>query len=186
MMRLFEKYKKEVVPKLMEKLGYKNPMAVPRIEKVVVNVGFGRLIVGKTKEEQQKIIEAISQDLALITGQKPIITKAKKSISGFKVGKGMPLGAKVTLRRKRMYDFLERLIHIALPRTRDFKGIDLKSFDKKGNLTIGIKEHITFPEISPEKSKIMFGLEVTIVVRAKNREEAIELFKLLGFPIKST
>ena len=120
----------------------------------------------------------------MISGQKPIITKARKSISGFKVKKGQPLGAKVTLRGKRMYDFLERLIYIALPRSRDFKGIDQKSLDKSGNLTIGIKEHVCFPEISLEKVKFIFGLEVTIVTNAKKREHALELFKLLGFPIK--
>lgn len=183
-MRLLEKYKKEVVPAMMKKLGYKNLMAVPKIEKVIVNTGFGRLVTGKTADEQKKIVEAIANDLALITGQKPIITKAKTSISGFKTKKGMPLGAKVTLRRKRMYDFLERLIHIALPRSKDFQGIDLKSFDRKGNLTIGIKEHIAFPEVSPEKVKNIFGLEITIVTNSKRKEEGIELLKLMGFPIK--
>lgn len=183
-MRLLEKYKKEVVPAMMKKLGYKNLMAVPKIEKVIVNTGFGRLVTGKTADEQKKIVEAIANDLALITGQKPIITKAKTSISGFKTKKGMPLGAKVTLRRKRMYDFLERLIHIALPRSKDFQGIDLKSFDRKGNLTIGIKEHIAFPEVSPEKVKNIFGLEITIVTNSKRKEEGIELLTLMGFPIK--
>lgn len=183
-MRLLEKYKKEVVPVMMKKFGYKNLMAVPKIEKVIVNTGFGRLVTGKTADEQKKIVEAIANDLALITGQKPIITKAKTSISGFKTKKGMPLGAKVTLRRKRMYDFLERLIHIALPRSKDFQGIDLKSFDRKGNLTIGIKEHIAFPEVSPEKVKNIFGLEITIVTNSKRKEEGIELLKLMGFPIK--
>lgn len=183
-MRLLEKYKKEVVPAMMKKFGYKNLMAVPKIEKVIVNTGFGRLVTGKTADEQKKIVEAIANDLALITGQKPIITKAKTSISGFKTKKGMPLGAKVTLRRKRMYDFLERLIHIALPRSKDFQGIDLKSFDRKGNLTIGIKEHIAFPEVSPEKVKNIFGLEITIVTNSKRKEEGIELLKLMGFPIK--
>jgi large subunit ribosomal protein L5 len=183
-MRLKEKYQKEVVPRMMEIFKYKNKMAVPKIEKVVVNVGFGKLVSGKTQEEQKKIANAILEDLALITGQKPIFTKARKSISTFKVKKGMILGAKVTLRGKRMYDFLERVIHIALPRTKDFQGISEKSFDKKGNLTIGIPEHIAFPEISPEKVEISFGLEITIVTNAKKREEAITLFRLLGFPIK--
>jgi len=184
-MRLMEKYEKEVIPKMMERFGYKNKMAVPKIEKVVVNCGFGRLLYGKTPAEKEKIYNEVLDNLALICGQRPVLTKARKSISGFKIRKGMPLGAKVTLRKKRMYDFLERLIHIALPRSRDFQGILPKSFDKNGNLTIGIKEHIAFPEIDPEKASHIFGLEVTIVTNAKSREEGLELLKLLGFPIKS-
>lgn len=183
-MRLIEKYKKEVIPKMMEKFSYKNPYQVPKIEKVVLNVGFGRLVAGKTKEEQEKIIQAILEDLTLIAGQKPILTLAKKSISQFKITKNQPIGAKVTLRRKRMFDFLERLIHIALPRSKDFKGIEQKCFDQKGNLNIGIREHIAFPEISIEKVREIFGLQITIVTNAKSREEAIELFSLLGFPLK--
>jgi len=183
--RLPEKYKKEVIPQMMEEFGYKNIMAVPKIEKVVVNTGFGRLITDKTSEEQKKIFEAILEDLSLITGQRPVLTRAKKSISGFKIRQGLPIGAEVTLRGKRMFDFLERLINIALPRSRDFQGIDLKSFDKKGNLTIAIREHITFPEILPEKAKNIFGLEITVVTTAKKREEGVELLKLLGFPIKA-
>lgn len=185
MMPLKEKYEKEVIPEMIKKFGYKNKMAVPKIEKVMVNTSFAKLISGKSSEEAEKIQEAILNDLALICGQKPIVTKAKKSISGFKLKKGKVIGAKVTLRRKRMYDFLERLIHIALPRSRDFQGIDQKSFDKKGNLTIGIREHIVFPEVSPEKVKNIFGLEVTIVTTAKTQREGIELLKLMGFPIKS-
>ncbi len=180
-----EKYKKEVIPTMMERFGYTNPMAVPRIEKVLVNTGFGKLISGKSSDERKKIQEAILHDLALICGQWPTLTKAKKSIAGFKIRKGMSLGAMVTLRRKRMNDFLERLINIVLPRLRDFQGIDPKSFDRNGNLTIGIKEHIAFPEISPEKVKNIFGLEITVVTTAKTREEGIELLKLLGFPIKA-
>jgi len=182
--RLKEKYEKEVVPKMMEIFGYKNKMAVPRIEKVVINTSFGKFVAGKTSEEQKKIQESVLNDLALISGQKPILTLAKKSISGFKVKKGMPLGAKVTLRKKRMYDFLERLINIALPRSRDFKGIDQKSFDKNGNLTIPFQEQIAFPEILPEQTKFIFGFEVTVATTAKKREEGITLLKLLGFPIK--
>jgi len=184
MLRLFEKYKKEVVPAMKEKFGYKNVMAVPKIEKAVVNTGFGRLVVGKTSEEQKKISNLILNDLSLICGQRPILTKAKKSISTFKIRKGMEIGAVVTLRGRKMYDFLDRLIHIALPRSRDFRGIEQKSFDKKGNLTIGIKEHMIFPEVSPEKAKTIFGFEITIVTTAKTREESIELLKLMGFPIK--
>ena len=183
--KLKDKYKKEVVPAMMKKFGYKNPMAVPRIEKVVVNTGFGRLIAGKTSEEQKKIYTAILEDLALICGQRPVLTSAKKAISGFKIREGMSIGTMVILRKKKMYDFLERLIYIGLPRTRDFRGIDLKSFDREGNLTISIKEHIIFPEISPEEAKAIFGFEITVVTTAKKREEGIALLRLLGFPIKS-
>jgi len=185
MLHLKDKYHKEVIPEMMRRFGYKNGMAVPKVEKVVLNTGFGRLVSGKTSEEQKKIQEAILEDMALIAGQKPIFKKAKKSISGFKVRQGMIIGAAVTLRKRKMYDFLERLINIALPRVRDFRGIDIKNFDQKGNLTIGIKEHIVFPEISPEKSKNIFGLEITVVTTAKSKEEGIELLKLLGFPIKT-
>jgi large subunit ribosomal protein L5 len=184
-MNLKEKYEKEVLPKMMKKFGYKNKMSVPKIEKVVINVGFGKLISEKDSQEQKKIQEAILEDLAQISGQRPVLTKAKKSISGFKLRKGLPIGAKVTLRRKKMYDFLERLINFGLPRSRDFWGIPENSVDKNGNLTIGIKEHIAFPEISPEKTKFIFGFEVTVVTNAKDREKGLELFKLMGFPIKT-
>ncbi len=183
--KLPEKYKKEVIPQMKEKFGYTNKMAVPKIEKVVVNTGFGRLIADKTSEEQKNFFEAILEDFSLITGQRPVLTRAKKSISGFKIRQGLPIGAQVTLRGKRMFDFLERLINIGLPRSRDFQGIDSKSFDKEGNLTIAIREHITFPEILIEKAKNIFGLEITVVTTAKKREEGIELLKLLGFPIKA-
>jgi len=185
MLQLKEKYQKEVIPSMMQKFGYTNKMAVPKIEKVVINTGFGRQISGKTSEEQKKIQDFILEDLSLICGQRPILTRAKKSISGFKIRKGMPVGAAVILREKMMINFLERLIHLALPRSRDFRGIDSKSVDKEGNLTISIQEHIAFPEISPEKAKFIFGLEITIVTTAKSKEEGIELLRLLGFPIKS-
>jgi large subunit ribosomal protein L5 len=184
MLRLQEKYQKETIPAMKEKFGYENIMAVPRVERVVLNTGFGRLIAGKTAEEQKKILDNILNDLSLIAGQRAILTKAKKSISGFKVRQGMAIGAKATLRRKKMDDFLDRLIHIALPRSRDFRGIDSKSVDKNGNLTIGIREQIAFPEISPEKTSFIFGFEITVVTTAKNREEGLELLKQLGFPIK--
>lgn len=183
-MRLKEKYTKEVIPAMMEKFGCKNKMAVPKIEKVVINTGFGRLIAGKTSDEQKKIEETILEDLSLISGQRPILTKAKKSIAGFKIRQGMLIGAMNTLRGAKMYDFLERIIHIAFPRSRDFRGIDLKSFDGKGNLTIAVKEHIVFPEVLPEKTRIIFGFEITIVTTAKTQEEGIELLRLMGFPIK--
>ena len=182
--KLSEKYAKEVIPEMMKKFGYKNTMAVPKIKKVVVNTGFGRLISGKTSEEQKKIYSAILEDLSLITGQKPVLKKSKKSISGFKTREGLPIGAAIILRGKMMDDFLQRLIHLVLPRSRDFQGIDPNSFDNDGNLTIGVKEHIVFLEVSPEKSKNIFGLEITIVTNAKTKEEGIKLLKLLGFPIK--
>jgi large subunit ribosomal protein L5 len=184
MLNLKDKYQKEVILKMKEKFGYKGVMAVPKIEKVVINTGYGRRVSEKTKDEQRKIIDSILEDISLICGQRAIKTLAKKSISSFKIRQGMPIGAKATLRKGKMNDFLERLIHVVFPRTRDFKGIPLKSFDDQGNLTLAIKEHITFPEVSPEKVRNIFGLEVTISTTAKKKEEAIELFKLLGFPIK--
>ena len=186
MLRLREKYNKEVVPAMMKKFGYKSIMAVPRIKRVVVNAGFGRLVSEKTSQEKKKILEDIFRDLALITGQKPIATKAKKSIAGFKLRQGSIIGAKTTLRKQKMYDFLDRLIHIALPRTRDFRGISLESIDKNGHLTIGIKEHIVFPELSDENIKRVFGFEVTVNTNSRTREEAVELFKLLGFPLENS
>ncbi len=182
--KLKDKYTKEAVPAMKKKFGYKNIMAVPKIDKVAINTSFGRMITEKTSDEKKKIKEAILNDLSLITGQRPILTKAKKSISSFKLREGMEIGAKVTLRKKKMYDFLERLIHITLPRSRDFQGINPKSIDKEGNLTMSIKEHISFPEISPEKTKFLFGFELTVVTTAKNKEQGLELFKLLGFPMK--
>jgi len=184
MLRLQDKYQTEVVPKMMERFGYKNKMMVPKIEKVVINTGIGKLLQGIDPAKRSSVIKELSSELALISGQKPVLTRAKKAISGFKIKKGSPVGLKVTLRGDRMYDFLERLINFALPRSRDFQGIKSSAIDKEGNLTIGIKEHIVFPEIQPEKSKIIFGLEVTSVSNAKTREEAIELFRLMGFPIK--
>jgi large subunit ribosomal protein L5 len=184
MMSLKEKYNKEVAPAMMKKFGNSSIMAVPRIEKVSVNTGFGRLVVGKTNDEQKKLANAIADDLTLICGQKAVVTIAKKSIATFKTRVGMPMGAMVTLRGEKMYSLLERLVNVALPRTRDFRGIDEKSFDKSGNLNIAIKENLVFPEISPEKSKSIFGLQVTVVVKSGTKEEKVELLKLLGFPIR--
>jgi large subunit ribosomal protein L5 len=184
MIRLIEKYKKEVVPVMQEKFGYKSTMTVPQVKKVIVNTGFGSQISNKTSEEQKKIYKSILEDLTLICAQRPVLTQAKKSIAGFKTRKGLQIGAVVTLRGRKMYDFLDRLIHIGLPRSRDFRGIDQKSFDKEGNLTIPIKEHIVFPEVSPEKVKNIFGFEITIVTTAKTRKEGIELLRLMGFPIR--
>lgn len=182
-MRLFEKYKKEIVKKLKEKFGYKNDLSAPKLEKVVINVGVGKM--AQNQNFKDKILPEIEKDLSLIVAQKPVRTLAKKSIAGFKLREGQIVGLKVTLRRKRMYDFLEKLIKIVLPRVKDFQGIDLKKIDQSGNLTIGIKEHIVFPEIKPESLKVDFGLEISIVSNVKNREEAIEFYKLLGLPLKN-
>lgn len=184
MLKLKDKFQKEVIPQMMEKFGYKNVMTVPRVTKVVINTGFGSQIVSKTGEEQKKTLEAFLNDLTVICGQKAVGTRAKKSISTFKTRKGMVIGAKVTLRGQKAYDFLERLINVALPRSRDFRGIEKKSIDDKGNLTMAIKEHIAFPEISPEKVKQIFSFEITVVTSARNKEEGIALLRLLGFPIK--
>lgn len=184
MLRLREKYQKEAIPTMKEKFGYKNVMAIPKIQKVVVNVGFGKMINGKTTEERKKIENFIGKEISLITGQLPILTKAKQSISVFKLRRGVPIGMKVTLRGKRMYDFLERLINIVLPRVRDFRGISSSAIEERGNLNIGIREHIVFPEIPPEQAQFIFGFQITVVVNSATKETAAELFKLLGFPIK--
>ena len=178
MSRLQEKYRKTVVPALQKTFGIKNVMAVPKIEKVVINTGIGRIV------KEDKTIERISKDLTMILGQKPVFRKAKKSISGFKLRQGVNVGISITLRGKRMYDFLDRLISISLPRSRDFRGIDSKNFDKMGNLNFGIKESSIFPEVNYENFKDVFGLEITVVTTAKNRERGIELLRQIGFPIK--
>ena len=175
---ILEKYKKEVIPTMKEKFGYQNDLAVPRITKVAVNTGIGKAL------KDEKMQETISKDLAMITGQKPVSCLAKGAISGFKIRKGMKVGLKTTLRGKKMYEFLDRLVGATIPRIRDFRGLLEKSIDKEGNLTIGIKEHIVFPEIAHEDVRLIFGLEVTVVTNAKDRNEAVELFRLLGFPIK--
>src|SRR3989344_7748959 len=179
MTRLQEKYRKTVIPALQKTFGIENVMAVPKIEKVIVNTGIGRIA------KEDKTTERIEKDLTIIVGQKPVFKKAKKSISGFKLREGMNVGISVTLRGKRMYDFMDRLIAIALPRSRDFRGIEAKNFDKMGNLNLGIKESSIFPEINYENVKDVFGLEVTVVTTAKNREKGIELLKQMGLPIKS-
>lgn len=186
MIGLKEKYNKEVIPEMMKRFGYKNVMAVPKIEKVTINTGIGRAIAQKTSQEQKEMIEKFSNDLSLIAGQRPVVCRAKKSISAFKTREGMPLGLKVVLRSAKMYDFLTRLISLALPRSRDFRGIDQKAIGSDGNLTIGIREHIIFPEILAENVRQIFGLEAIIVTTAKTREEGLELLKLMGFPIKES
>jgi large subunit ribosomal protein L5 len=170
------KYTAEVVPALKEQFGYKNVMQVPRLEKIVVNIGLGEALTNA------KAVDAAVGDLALITGQRAIVTKAKKSIATFKVREGNPIGAKVTLRGERMWDFLERLTRVALPRIRDFRGISGKSFDGRGNYTLGLKEQLSFPEIEFDKIDRLRGLEITIVTTAKSDEESKKLLALLGMP----
>ncbi len=179
-MRLKELYKKQIVPKLKERFGYKNNLEAPRLEKVVVNVGFGR------HSKEKTYINNIESSLTRITGQKPIFTKAKKSISSFKIREGMVIGAAVTLHGQRMYDFVEKLISIAFPRVRDFRGISAKSVDQSGNLTVGFREHLAFPEISADEVDKIHGLEVSIATTAKTHKEGLELFTLMGFPFKKT
>lgn len=178
MSSLLVKYRKEVIPAMQKKFGIENVMAVPRIEKVVINVGIGKV----TKDD--KFIEKIVRDLGLLSGQKPVFRKAKQSISGFKSREGTNIGLMVTLRGNIMYDFMDRLVHVALPRSKDFRGIEQKNFDKFGNLNLGLKEHSIFPEIHYENLKDIFGLEVTVVTTTKDREMGIELLRLMGFPIK--
>ncbi|MDD4332727.1 MAG: 50S ribosomal protein L5 [Patescibacteria group bacterium] len=177
-MRLSEKYKKEILPKLKEKLGYKNNLEVPRLEKVVLNVGFGR------SYKEKAFIDNIVDTLEKISGQKPVLTKAKKSISAFKIREGLIIGAAVTLRGQRMYDFIEKLINITFPRVRDFRGISDKHIDRLGNITIGFKENLAFPEVKVENVDLVHGLEICIATTANTREDGLELFKLLGFPFK--
>lgn len=179
-MNLHEVYKKQVVPSLKEKFGYTNSLAVPRLEKIVVNVGTGK------NYRDDKVLSEIKSSVAVITGQKPVETFARKDISGFKIRMGTVNGLKVTLRGKRMYDFFERLVKLAFPRTRDFKGIATTSLDGKGNVNIGIKEHVVFPEIGSEEVRTIFGLEITIVTTAKNNEQALELLRTMGFPWQHT
>jgi len=177
-MKLQEKYKKKIIPAMKEKFGYSNIMEVPRLNKIVVNVGFGRHV------KEKAFIDSIISGLTRITGQKPIQTKAKKSISSFKVRKGMVIGACVNLRGWRMNDFADKLINISFPRIRDFRGLSDKAVDRNGNLTVGFKEHLAFPEIKADEVENIFGLEICLATTAKNREEGLELFKQLGFPFK--
>ena len=176
MSRLREKYVNEIVNDLIKKFEYKNKMQVPRVEKIVVNMGVGEA------KDNVKILESALNDLQLICGQKPIVCRAKKYISNFKLRENMPIGCKVTLRRNRMYDFMDKLLNVALPRVRDFRGVSEKSFDGKGNYTLGLKEHLIFPEIEYDKIDKIRGLEVIFVTTANTDEEARELLKFLGMP----
>lgn len=179
MARLKDKYLNEVVPGLQEKFNYTNVMAIPKLDKVVVNIGLGEAV------QNPKALDAAMQDLTLITGQKPIVTRAKKSIAGFKLREGMPVGVKVTLRGERMYEFVDRLLNVALPRVRDFRGVSPKSFDGRGNYSLGLKEQLIFPEIEYDKIDKLRGLEVVFATTAKTDEEGRELLKLLGMPFAS-
>lgn len=178
MTRLYNRYANEAVPALKAQFGYKNPMEIPRIEKVVVNVGLGEATANA------KLIENVCNEIGAITGQKAVVTRAKKSIASFKLRQGMPIGVMVTLRRDRMYEFLDRLVNIALPRVRDFRGVSPKAFDGKGNYALGIREQIIFPEIAVDKIEKIYGMNVCIVTSAKTDEEAHTLLKLLGMPFK--
>jgi large subunit ribosomal protein L5 len=173
---LKDKYKNEVAPALMSKFGYKSVMEIPRLEKVIVNVGVGEA------KENAKVLEAVVGDVAAITGQKPVITKAKKSIANFKLREGMPIGVKVTLRQDRMWEFVDRLFNIALPRVRDFRGINPDGFDGRGNYSLGIKEQLIFPEIEYDKVEKIRGMDICFVTTAKSDEEAKELLTLFGAP----
>ncbi|MBP3194504.1 MAG: 50S ribosomal protein L5 [Cardiobacteriaceae bacterium] len=178
MSRLEEIYKKEIVPALQQKLGLGNIMQVPRLQKITLNMGVGEAVADK------KIMDNAVRDLSLITGQKPIITKSKKSIAGFKIRDGWPIGCKVTLRRDKMYEFLDRLINISIPRTRDFRGLSAKSFDGRGNYSFGVKEQIIFPEIDFEKTDAIRGMDITFTTTAANDEQAKALLDAFGFPFR--
>lgn len=178
MARLKQYYLEEVVPALMDRMGYTNVMQVPRVEKIVVNMG-----VGEAKEDP-KALESASQDMAIITGQRPVVTKAKKSVAAFKVREGMPVGCKVTLRGNRMWHFLDRLVNIALPRVRDFRGISPDAFDGRGSYSLGLREQLMFPEISYDDIDKIRGMDITVVTTAETDEEARELLTLLGMPFR--
>ena len=179
MARLHDQYKAEIVPKLKEKFGYKNVMQVPKLSKVVVNMGLGDAI------ENVKVIETAAAEISTITGQKTVVTKARKSIANFKLREGVPIGVMVTLRRDRMYHFLDKLISIALPRVRDFKGVSPRGFDGRGNYTLGIKEQIMFPEVNYDKIDKIRGMNITIVTTARTDEEGLELLRLMGMPFRA-
>ena len=178
MIQLKEFYINTVVPDLREKLGVKSNMAVPRITKVTVNMGIGEANIDK------KLLDKAIEDLTLISGQKPLITKTRKSVASFKIRDGIPIGCKTTLRKNRMYDFIQRLLGVAIPRERDFRGLDAKSFDGKGNFSLGIKEHIIFPEIDYDKIDKIRGMDISITTSAKTDQEGIMLLKAMKFPFK--
>ncbi len=176
MARLKDLYVKEIVPALMEKFQYKNVMEVPKLEKVVINMGVG------DAKENPKFLEGAVNDLSIISGQKPVVTQAKKSVSNFKLREGMKIGAKVTLRGDRMYEFVDKLLNVALPRVRDFRGVSARSFDGRGNYSLGIREQLIFPEISYDRVEKVRGMDIVFVTTAKTDEESSEFLKLLGMP----
>jgi large subunit ribosomal protein L5 len=177
--RLKERYQKEVAPAIAKEFGIKNPMAIPRVQKIVLNMGMGEAIANA------KILDTAAEELRTITGQKPVITKAKKSIASFKLRQGMPIGVMVTLRGERMYEFLDRFVSIALPRVRDFRGVSPKAFDGRGNYTIGVREQLIFPEIDFNKVDKLRGMNITIITSARNDEQARSLLKGLGMPFRT-
>jgi large subunit ribosomal protein L5 len=177
--RMLEKYKAQVIPALTKQFSYKNPMQVPRLQKIVINMGLGAAVANP------KIIDTAVEDLKLISGQKPIVTRAKKAIANFKLREGIPIGAMVTLRSKRMWEFFDRLVSLGLPRTRDFKGVSRKAFDGKGNYTLGLKEQIIFPEVDYDKIDAIKGLNISIVTTAETDEEGRALLQQLGMPFRA-
>ncbi len=176
--RLYDFYRQECVPKMMQEFRYKSPMQVPKLEKIVINMGLGEAI------QNIKLLESASGELAAITGQKPVVTRAKRSIAAFKLREGMPIGCMVTLRQSRMYDFFDKLVNVVLPRVRDFRGLSDKSFDGRGNYTLGIKEQIIFPEIDYDKIDKVKGMNITIVTTAPTDEESRHLLTLMGMPFR--
>jgi len=179
MARLKTKYQSDVVPAMMKEFGYKNTMQVPRLEKITLNVGIGEAT------QNIKVVDSAVAEMAAITGQKPVVTRAKKAIANFKLREGVPIGCMVTLRRERMYEFLDRLIHVALPRVRDFKGVSDRSFDGRGNYSLGLREQVIFPEIQADKVEKARGLTVTITTTAKTDQEGRALLRLMGVPFAS-
>ncbi|VBB04848.1 ribosomal protein l5 signature [Lucifera butyrica] len=179
MARLKDKYYNDVAKALMEKFGYQNVMEIPKVEKVILNMGVGEAV------GNPKVLDAAVNDMTLIAGQKPVVTRAKKSIAAFKIREGMPIGAKVTLRGERMYEFLDKLLNVTLPRVRDFRGVSPRSFDGRGNYTMGVKEQLIFPEIEYDKVDKIRGMDIIIVTTAKTDEEARELLKLMGMPFSA-
>jgi large subunit ribosomal protein L5 len=177
--RLRETYRNQIVPALMKEFGYKNPMQVPKVERVVLNVGMGEAI------QNVKLLESAVTELGTITGQRPVVTKAKKAIAGFKLRQGMPIGAKVTLRNDRMYEFLDRLVSLALPRIRDFRGVSPKAFDGRGNYTLGLKEQLIFPEIQYDSVASIHGMDITIVTTATTNDEGKALLRHMGMPFRA-
>jgi len=176
--RLLARYRDEIVPEMVKKFNYKNKLQVPKLEKMVINIGLGEAT------QDIKILEAAQNELAVITGQRPVITRAKKAIANFKIRKNSPIGCKVTLRRAMMYEFLDRLISIAIPRIRDFRGLSANSFDGGGNYSFGLNEQLIFPEVDIDKVFKTYGMDITIVTNAKSKDEAFELLRLFGMPFK--